>query len=168
MPNHHHHHHHQEQAQHVSKKTDYVETIVSWVAVAIAIAVAVILDNRRLPQKWHAAVMLTYTAFVFYVLLSRRARFIGVRVDYGHRKLSRDGWRRWRFWVISIIVMALHVLFIYILFAVVLARVTVLGMIYVYPLGLAEGVLLTAVVGRIERATTPWLHDKSMTGPIDG
>jgi hypothetical protein len=147
--------------QHAAKKSGRTENIVTGIAGAAAVGIAFALDNRGLPQKWHAAIMWTFTAFLLYILLSRHGRFVGVRVDYAHRKLSRDGWRRWRFWVISIIVMALHLLFIYLLFAVVLARVRVLGMIYVYPLALAEGVVLTGLVARIERATTPWLHNKS-------
>jgi len=107
--------------------------------------------------------MWTLSAVLPYLLLSRHGRFIGVRVDYAHRKQSRNGWLRWRFWLISVIVMALHALFIYLLFAIALARLRVLGMLYVYPLGLAEGVLLAGLVAKVERAITPWLRDKSAT-----
>ena len=154
---------HQPQAERAAKKAGRDETIVSWISVAAAVGIAFALDNRGLPQKWHAAIAWTLTTFLLYLLLNRHGRFIGVRVDYAHRKLSRDSWRRWRFWVISIIVMMLHVLFIYLLFGVVLARVSVLGTMYVYPLGFAEGVLLTGLVARIERAITPWLHSQSAT-----
>ena len=153
----------QQRTDTIARRSERIETILCWIGGAAAVAAAIVLDNRGLPQKWHAAIMWTFTTFLLYLLLSRHGRFIGIRVDYAHRKQSRNGWLRWRFWGISIVAMALHVSFIYLLFAIVLARVRVLGMIYVYPLGFVEGVVLTGLVARIERAITPWLHDKSAT-----
>jgi hypothetical protein len=74
----------------VSKKIALSENALGWIAVALVLIAAIIVDKNS-PNKWHAAIMWTSVAF------------LGVLI-WGRQK--RNSWLFWVFWAACLL---LHV-----------------------------------------------------------
>jgi hypothetical protein len=118
----------------LKKRADVTENFIVALIGVIAVVVSTIFNGHGLQQKWHAAIMWTGVAFGT-VVLSTRKRL-----------------NSWRFWLVWISFLLLHVLTMWFLFSIVLSNVLVLGMLYVIPFGFLESILLISVMSRIENA----------------
>jgi hypothetical protein len=102
----------------------------SWIGVALALAAAIVFGRYGMPQKWHAAIMWTVVAF-------------------GPPTVTRR--KRWgspSFWGLWTLFLALHLLIMWIVFYYLLAKVKVLGTLYVVPLAAIEAFVLLVLFSK--------------------
>lgn len=115
----------------VKKKPQvFSDNALTWFAAALALCVAILLDQRGLPQKWHAAIVWTVGTFGSLVIMFRRR------------------WYLWGFWALLLAFFILHLVLMWTLFSKVLANLLVLGMLYVIPLALIESVVLMILLSQ--------------------
>ena len=105
---------------------------LGWVAIALGLIAAIILDKGAPPHKWHAAIMWTLVA-LFGVLI------------WGRQK--RNLWLFWVFWAACLL---LHVVAMWVIFGQLLPHL-ILGTLYVVPLAFIESLVLFVVFLRLER-----------------
>lgn len=106
------------------------ENAVEWIGAALALTAAVIFGRLDMPQKWHAAIMWTAVAFGPMTLTLRKR------------------WKSWSFWLWWAIYLSLHTALMWVVFAVLLSKVRVLGTLYVVPLGAVETFLLLVLLSK--------------------
>ncbi|HEY1984947.1 MAG TPA: hypothetical protein VGG85_06035 [Terracidiphilus sp.] len=112
------------------KQTVVSDDTVSWIGVALALAAAILFDRYGMPQKWHAAIMWTVVAF-------------------GPPTVTRR--KRWgspSFWGLWTLFLALHLLIMGVVFYYLLAKVRVLGTLYVVPFATVEAFVLLVLFSR--------------------
>jgi hypothetical protein len=120
----------------VRRRASVRENLALVVAGMIGLALAIIADQRGMPQKWHAAIVGTVVPFAV-VILSYRRR-----------------WTYWSFWASWSICLALHSLIIWILFQYVLSGVQHLGTVFWFPVALIEVFVLIVAIKRVEDKLT--------------
>jgi len=116
--------------QTMKNRTAVSDDMISWIVAGLALAAVIVLNSYGLPQKWHAAVMWTGVAFAPPTIVRRKR------------------WGSWSFWAKWTICLSLHLLFMWFVFALLLARLRVLGMLYVVPFGAVESFVLLAVFSK--------------------
>ena len=121
----------------LKRKADLKENLIVALIGLIAIVASIIFNQHGLPQKWHAAIMWTGVAFGTVILSSRK-------------KLTS-----WRFWLVWVSFLLLHMLMMWVIFAIILSNILVLGMLFVVPVGFLESLLLINIMSRIENAMAP-------------
>jgi hypothetical protein len=109
------------------------DSAIGWIAAALALVAAIILDKGDAPHRWHAAIMWTLCAFGSVIILSRRK------------------WGSRRFWVPFTVCLALHVVAMWVIFARIFASLTVLGTLYAIPLAFVEAIFLSGIISVMER-----------------
>lgn len=112
---------------------------VLWIGVGIALLAEIIFDSAGMPQKWHAAIMWTAVAFGPPTVVRRKR------------------WMFASFWMSWTLYLGLHTVGMWILFAYVLAKVQVLGTLYVVPFAGIEAfvILILLSKGRIPPRVQP-------------
>lgn len=113
------------------------DSTIGWIAAALGLIAAIILDKGDAPHRWHAAIMWTGCAFGSVIILSRRK------------------WGSWRFWVPFTVCLALHFVAMWVIFAQLFASLTVLGTLYVIPLAFIESIFLSGVISMMEHRLGP-------------
>ena len=112
------------------KQTVVSDNAASWIGVALALAAAIVFGRYGMPQKWHAAIMWTVVAF-------------------GPPTVTRR--KRWgspSFWGLWALLLALHLLTMWVVFYYLLAKVTVLGTLYVVPFAAIEAFVLLVLFSK--------------------
>src|SRR5581483_6860996 len=109
------------------------DNALEWIGVILGLTAIMVFDKRGMPQKWHAAVMWTLCTFGPFLVISRRR------------------WRFWNFWTAWAICLGFHVCAMCVIFARIFARIEVLGMLYVVPLGFLEFIFLLPIIPKVER-----------------
>jgi len=117
------------------KRSSVSDDTFGWIGIALVLIAAIILDKSSQPHQWHAAIMWTFCA-LFGVLI------------FGREK--RTSLLFWLFWATCL---ALHVVAMWMIFALVLPRL-VLGTLYVVPLAFMESLLLVVLFYKLERTFT--------------
>ena len=116
----------------LKRRTVASDDALGWIAVAVALIAAIVLDKGSAPHKRHAAIMWTVVAF------------LGV-LKFGHKK-----WKSWLFWIFCAACLGLHVAAMWLIFAQFLPRL-ILGTLYVVPIALIEAILLVGMFAKLER-----------------
>lgn len=114
----------------LKKQKAVSDNTVEWIIAGLALVAIIIFDREGMPQKWHAATMWTGVAFGPSTLWLRKR------------------WRSWSFWLCWTIYLILHVLLMWILFEYLLARVKILGMLYVVPFAAVEAFVLLVLLSK--------------------
>jgi hypothetical protein len=117
------------------KRSSLSDDTFGWIGLALVLIAAIILDKSSQPHKWHAAIMWTFCA-LFGVLI------------FGREK--RTSLLFWLFWTTCL---ALHVVAMWMIFALALPRLVV-GTLYVVPLAFMESLLLVVLFYKLERPFT--------------
>jgi len=110
---------------------------VLWIGTGLVLAAAIILDRQGFPQRWHAAIMWTAVAFGPAIVVRRKR------------------WGSWSFWFVCTGYLSLHLGLMWLLFAYLLARVSVLGTLYVVPFASIEAFVLLALLSNRRVAQVP-------------
>jgi hypothetical protein len=103
-----------------NKKNAVSDNAVEWMIAGLALAALIIFGRLGMPQKWHAAIMWTAVAFGPMTITLRRR------------------WKSWSFWAWWTIYLGLHAALMWVVFALLLTKLRVLGTAYVVPLGAVE------------------------------
>jgi hypothetical protein len=98
------------------KHTLVSDDAVSWIAAGIALVAAIVFGHYGLSQKWHAAIMWTGVAFASSAIFCRK------------QWTSLSFWAKWTAYLI------LHLAAMWFVFAYLLARLRVVGMLFVVPI----------------------------------
>jgi hypothetical protein len=114
----------------MKKHSSVSDNSLAWIGAGVALVVAIIFGKLGMPQKWHAAIMWTVVAFGPPMV--------------GHRKR----WGLWSFWLSWAAYLSLHVLLMWVVFAYLLARVRVLGTMYVVPFAAIEAFVLLVLLSK--------------------
>ncbi len=101
--------------------------------VVLGLAMAIIMDQAGMPQKWHAAIVGTLVSFGGVSLVFQRK------------------WSYPQFWIALAICFAVHLAATWVVFEKVLAHVKVIGILIWTPIAFAEGILLLGVIPVLER-----------------
>jgi hypothetical protein len=114
------------------------ENVYVAVVCLLGFGLAVILDRRGMPQKWHAAIVGTCVSFggVSWVFHAR--------------------WRRPWFWLAFVICFAAHMLMIWVVFGQILAGTKYFGILIWAPIAFAEGIVLLGFIPALERRMRDW------------
>jgi len=112
------------------------ENIGILIGTIIAVALAIIADDRGMPHKWHTAIFGTVVPFGV-VLLGTRLM-----------------WRRWSFWAALTICLAIHTLAMWFFFKNVLSNAQDIGLLLWFPIAVIEIFVLVVAVKRIEEKLT--------------
>ncbi|MGB7601607.1 MAG: hypothetical protein WBM24_14950 [Candidatus Sulfotelmatobacter sp.] len=118
---------------------------LGWIAVAVALTAAIVLDKGSALHKWHAAIMWTVVAF------------LGL-LKFGQRK-----WKSWLFWIFCAACLGVHLFAMWLIFGQLLPRL-ILGTLYVIPLAIVEAILLTGIFYRLERNLSSQHHSGDHSG----
>ncbi len=124
---------HKQLTQASKSRSSRRENIGLLVGVCLTLIAAVIMDDRGMPQKWHAAIFGTTLPFVFVILIYHPAWL-----------------RRWSFWASVAICLALHLVGIWIFFQYVLKNVQQLGWGLWLPAAAVEAIVLLVAIKKIE------------------
>ena len=106
--------------------------MLGWIATALGVVAAVILDRGTPQHNWHAAIVWTMTAF------------------YGALLFGRSKWNTSQFWILWATFFALHVLAMWAIFARLIPHWTP-GTLLAIPLGFAEAILVLVLIAKISR-----------------
>jgi hypothetical protein len=105
---------------------------LSWIATALVLVAAIVIDKGSPPHKWHAAIMWTAVSF------------FGVLV-WGIEKGNL-----WSFWIFWAVCLGCHLLAMWLIFGRLVPRL-ILGTLLVYPIAFVESILLTGLFFALER-----------------
>ncbi len=105
-------------------------------ALILALALAVVFDNRGMPQKWHTAIFGTVVPFMTVIMILRWR------------------WPDWSTWVSVAICLAFHSVAIWAFFRYVILGAYGPGMLLWYPVALVEVFVLIAVVKPVAELLT--------------
>jgi hypothetical protein len=105
--------------------------------VCLALAMAGIMGDRHIPQKWHAAGVGTILPFIF-VIFSYPSQWL----------------RRWSFWLSLVTCLVIHLVAIWIVFQYIFGNIQQLGILIWLPLAMLESFLLVFIVKVIENKLT--------------
>lgn len=104
-------------------------------AAALALILAIIMDRIGMPQKWHAAIMLTLLPFLMAIL--------------GYRLW----WARLSFWIALTICFGVHTLAIWVFFQYALGNVRI-GTLFVYPFAIVDTIIIIVGVKKVSDKLT--------------
>jgi hypothetical protein len=112
--------------------------IIAIVSVA-AVLMAIILDKAGMPHKWHTALFGTLVPFTTVILL------------------RKPSWARRTFWLSLWFLLALHIVFICVVFGIVMRRVVILGLLWWLPIAFVEVFVLLDLQRRLEK----WMKSRT-------
>lgn len=112
--------------------------IIAIVSVA-AVLMAIILDKAGMPHKWHTALFGTLVPFTTVILL------------------QKPSWARRTFWLSLWFLLALHIVFICVVFGIVMRRVVILGLLWWLPIAFVEVFVLLDLQRRLEK----WMKSRT-------
>lgn len=112
--------------------------IIAIVSVA-AVLMAIILDKAGMPHKWHTALFGTLVPFTTVILL------------------RKPSWARRTFWLSLWFLLALHIVFICVVFGIVMRRVVILGLLWWLPIAFVEVFVLLDLRRRLEK----WMKSRT-------
>jgi hypothetical protein len=107
------------------------DNIIFLIASVFAIATAEMMDQRGMPQKWHAAIVGTLLPFAIVIMNYRR------------------WWLRWFFWASLAICFFIHIIFISIFFQYAIANVQSLGILAWTPIAFVETFVVIVAVKKL-------------------
>jgi hypothetical protein len=122
--------------QHIGFRMSTWETIIWIVAGVVTLAIEISMDSRRMPQKWHAAVIGSVLPFAVVIM--------------GYRRW----WLRWYFWLSLTLCLVIHVVAIWMIFEHVLTRTQELGTLQWFPIAFIETFVLAVVVKKVAEIIT--------------
>lgn len=111
------------------------DNVAAAVVAVLALILAIIMDGRGMPQKWHAAIML--------ILLPPAMTIMGYRL----------WWARLSFWISLTICLVVHTLAVWVFFQYALGNVRI-GTLFVIPFALVEAVILIIAVKKVSDKLT--------------
>ena len=114
----------------MKKRTLVSDDTVLWIGTGLVLAAAIIFDKQGMPQRWHAAIMWTAVAFGPPTVVRRRM------------------WKSWSFWLTWLVYLSLHLALMWLVFAFVLAKIRVLGTLYVVPIAGIEAFVLLVLFSK--------------------
>lgn len=111
----------------LTKRSNLSDTVIGWIAAAIGLIAAFMLDTKDQPQKWHSAIMWTGCTFGGLIIV------------------LREKWTSWRLWLSWAVCLAIHIFVMWLIFAKILPTLRV-GTLYMIPIALVELILLRKIM----------------------
>jgi len=120
----------------IKRRASFWESVVLVLIGIFTYLVASNFSDRGIAQKWTTAVLATIITFGFVIYVCREIVL------------------RWSFWVAIAICLAVHIVVLWGFFQYVLQRVERFGILFWYPIMLAEVFVLLVAVKRLEEKLT--------------
>jgi hypothetical protein len=106
------------------------DNAIEWIVVGLGLAALIVFGQYGMPQKWHAAIMWTVVAFG------------------PPTATPRKRWSSPSFWGLWTLYFVLHLLTMWVVFEYLLAKVRVLGTLYVVPFAAVEALVLLVLFSK--------------------